>query len=131
MNKLTTDVGNVLGNLAAKGIEAHDVSDNEFAKSHARYLVGGKPKGLQYERVFRFEFPERPNALFRFLTGLKSKWNVTLFHYRNNGSDVAKILAGVDVPPEDSDDLKVFLKELNYPFIEETDNLVYSRFLKP
>lgn len=129
--KSRDEIGEVLANLAARGIEADDVSDNEFAKSHARYLVGGKPAGLAHERIFRFEFPERPNALVRFLSCMKSKWNVTLFHYRNNGSDVAKILAGIDVPPKDDADFQAFLTQLNYPSVEETNNVVYKRFLRP
>lgn len=110
-------------------IKCIDISDNELAKSHARYLVGGKAQ-VEHERIFRFEFPERPGALVKFLNGLKSEWNVTLFHYRNNGSDIAKILAGICVPPQDNEAFQEFLDKLNYRYVEETDNTVYKLFLK-
>ena len=110
-------------------IKCLDISNNELAKSHARYLVGGKVD-VKYERIFRFEFPECPGALFKFLNGLKSEWNVTLFHYRNHGSDIAKILAGICVPPSDNDLFQEFLDNLSYRHVEETENSVYKLFLK-
>lgn len=110
-------------------IKGIDISDNELAKTHARYLVGGKAD-VKNERIFRFEFPERPGALFKFLKGIKSQWNITLFHYRNHGSDIGKILAGIDVPPKDNEAFQSFLEKLAYPFVEETDNEAYKMFLK-
>lgn len=110
-------------------IKGIDISDSELAKSHARYLVGGKAR-VQNERLFRFEFPERPGALFKFLKGIKSQWNITLFHYRNHGSDIGKILAGIDVPPKDNGLFQEFLDNLAYPYIEETENTLYKLFLK-
>lgn len=106
-----------------------DISDNEFAKTHARYLVGGKSHAKD-ERVIRFEFPERPGALFKFLQGVQGKWNISLFHYRNHGADIAKVLAGIQVPPSENAQFEQFLTDLGYPYHEETDNEVYKLFLK-
>lgn len=111
------------------GFTLTDISDNEFAKTHARYLVGGK-SNAEHERVIRFEFPERPGALFKFLQGVQGKWNISLFHYRNHGADIAKVLAGIQVPPSDNEQFNKFLVELDYPYHEETDNEVYKLFLK-
>ncbi|KAJ9089433.1 threonine deaminase [Entomophthora muscae] len=105
-----------------------DLSDNELAKSHARFLVGGR-SSVPNERLFRFEFPERPNALGAFLSGLNISWNVSLFQYRNYGGDTGKVLVGIQVPPEDNSAMETFLRKLNYPWIEETDNPVYKNFL--
>ncbi|PWN46285.1 threonine dehydratase I [Ceraceosorus guamensis] len=111
-------------------MRATDISDNEMAKSHARYMVGGR-SGKQAEnvRLFQFIFPERPGALKRFLEGLHAGWNITLFHYRNHGSDTSKVLAGLQVPPEDADAFHAYLDELGYTYQEETDNIVYKRML--
>jgi threonine dehydratase len=106
-----------------------DISDNEMAKSHARYLVGGRSI-VENERLFRFEFPERPGALKKFLTGLKSNWNVSLFHYRNHGSDIGKVLVGIQVLPQDYEIFEIFKNNLGYKCVEETDNDVYKHFLK-
>lgn len=107
---------------------ATDISNNELAKSHARYLVGGR-KSVPHERLFRFEFPERPGALRKFLEGLKSGWNVSLFHYRFIGGDTGKVLTGFQVPLEDTGEFEQYLKDLDYRAIEETDNVVAKRFL--
>ncbi|KAI0239642.1 threonine deaminase [Massospora cicadina] len=106
-----------------------DLSDNELAKSHARFLIGGRCS-VQNERLFRFMFPERPNALGVFLASLNVGWNVTLFQYRNYGGDTGKVLVGIQVPPEESLALATFLRDLNYPWVEETDNPVYRTFLR-
>ncbi|KAJ3055701.1 Threonine dehydratase biosynthetic, chloroplastic [Rhizophlyctis rosea] len=120
----------VIAACSAKGFTVRDASGNELAKSHARYLVGGKGK-VKDERLFRFEFPERPGALNHFLTSLKNpKWNVSLFHYRNYGGDVSKVLVGVQVPEETGEEFDRFLNELNFPFVEETANQVYTQFLR-
>ncbi len=76
------------------------MSDNEIAKLHVRYMVGGHAHGLAHERLFRFEFPERPGALLKFLQAIGARWNISLFHYRNHGSDYGRVLAGVQVPPD-------------------------------
>ncbi|RUS22575.1 hypothetical protein BC937DRAFT_88363 [Endogone sp. FLAS-F59071] len=123
------EVPDVIAGLAAEGMEARDISDNEMAKTHARYLVGGKSE-VQNERMFRFEFPERPGALQKFLLGLQSDWNVSLFHYRNHGDDMGKVLVGIQVPPESYEAFDSFLLRLDYHWVEETDNEVYKLFLR-
>lgn len=106
-----------------------DLSDNELAKSHARFLIGGRCS-VPNERLFRFTFPERPNALGVFLASLNVGWNVSLFQYRNYGGDTGKVLVGIQVPPAENQALESFLRELNYPWVEETDNPVYQTFLR-
>ncbi|RHZ47080.1 hypothetical protein Glove_593g31 [Diversispora epigaea] len=123
------EVLQIMKNLAADGMDAQDISDNEMAKSHARYLVGGRSK-VENERLYRFAFPERPGALQRFLLGLQSNWNISLFHYRNHGADMGKVLVGIQVPPQDSKDFENFLNNLGYSFVDETENSVYKQFLK-
>ncbi|KAL6940377.1 threonine deaminase [Hanseniaspora vineae] len=119
----------VMQQLHKAGFEAVDISDNEMAKSHGRYLVGGASKVLN-ERIISFEFPERPGALTKFLEGAGISWNLTLFHYRNHGDDVGKVLAGISVPPKENMTFQKFLDDLGYKYHEETDNLVVQKFLK-
>ncbi|SCU83241.1 LAME_0C04456g1_1 [Lachancea meyersii CBS 8951] len=123
------EINQVLQQLHKLGFEAVDISDNETAKSHFRYLVGGASK-MENERVVSFEFPERPGALTKFLDGMSESWNLTLFHYRNNGSDVGKVLAGISVPPKDDHVFQNFLNDLGYKHHDETNNMVYQKFLK-
>lgn len=117
------------------GYEVVDISNNELAKTHGRYLVGGKPPVEETkprdERLFTFEFPERPGALNGFLQAMKDNWDITLFHYRNHGNDIGKILCGF-VLPEDTkeEDFQSFLVSLGYAFKDESDNLVYKKFLR-
>lgn len=115
--------------LEKLGFSAIDISQNEMAKSHGRYLVGGSAN-LPNERLLNFEFPERPGALTKFLEHLKGSWNLTLFHYRNHGSDIGKVLVGLDVPREEEEQFQQFLRDINYIYTDETDNLVYRKFLK-
>jgi threonine dehydratase len=125
------EVAEIIADLGKMGIVGADLTDNEFAKSHVRHLVGGR-SSLKYERIFRFEFPERPGALGRFLGNLKPDWNISLFHYRNHGADVGKVLVGLQPPPNgnaDDKELNEFLDELGYPFVEETNNVAYRNFL--
>lgn len=116
--------------------EVVDISDNELAKTHGRYLVGGKSPKLDCskvsnERLFQFEFPEKPNALYNFLQTLKDNWDITLFHYRNHGNDVGKVLCGFVLPDGTNEkEFQDFLNQLNYRFVEETDNIVYQKFLR-
>lgn len=124
-----TEIPEIVESFSKNGCKCIDISDNEFAKTHARYLVGGKAQA-ENERVIRFEFPERPGALFKFLQGVQGKWNISLFHYRNHGADIGKVLAGIQVPPTEDDQFLDFLTELGYPYHEETDNEVYKLFLK-
>ena len=119
----------LLEQLRAAGFPVEDFSDNEMAKLHVRHMVGGRATGVANERLFRFEFPERPGALLDFLDAIGTEWNISLFHYRNHGSDYGRILAGIDVPPEDFEELESHLAELGYPHWEESDNPAYSMFL--
>lgn len=125
----SAEVKELLSKMADEGMHGIDLSDDEFAKSHLRHMVGGKQK-VDSERLFRFEFPERPNALRKFLLGMQSDWNITLFHYRNHGADVGKVLVGVHVPQPESQAWEDFLRHLGYPYQEETDNVAYRQFLR-
>jgi threonine dehydratase len=120
---------NLLARLELEGMKAIDLSNDEVTKSHLRYLVGGR-SDVPDERVFSFEFPERGGALHKFLTTLQPGLNISLFHYRNYGGDVGKVLAGIQCPKEQSDKLADFLKKVGYPYTEETDNEVYKTFLR-
>lgn len=106
-----------------------DISDDELAKTHLRYLVGGR-SAVPDERLFMFEFPERPGALFKFLSTLRPGQNISLFQYRNVGGDVGKILAGIQCPSGEREALDGFLKEIGYPFRECTDSRVGKMFLR-
>lgn len=128
-SKDRSEVPGLLKSIEEKGMSAYDVSDNDLAKTHARYMVGGTPH-LGNERIFRFEFPERQGALDRFLNSLQSDFNVSLFHYRNNGSDIGRVLAAVQVPNGKDEELTKFLEQLCYPFVEETENIAYKMFLE-
>lgn len=116
-------------NLQAHGLPALDLTDNEVAKLHVRYLVGGHAPQVKNEQVYRFEFPEKPGALMQFLDTMSLEWNISLFHYRNHGSDSGRILAGIQVPPEEKPEFDAFLKALGYPYSEETNNPAYRLFL--
>ncbi|KAF9365306.1 hypothetical protein BGX34_010519 [Mortierella sp. NVP85] len=120
-------VPQIMENLSKEDMQAWDISDDEMAKSHARYMIGGRSEAAN-ERIFRFEFPERPGALLQFLEGLRAGWNVSLFHYRNHGSDMGKVLAGLQVPEEDHEEFANYLAQLNYQWVEETDNPLYKQF---
>jgi threonine dehydratase len=115
--------------LRERGYPLEDLSDNEMAKLHVRHMVGGSGRTLANERLFRFEFPERPGALLDFLRAIGTRWNISLFHYRNHGSDYGRVLAGIQVPRHESAELEAHLAELNYPHWEETDNPAYRLFL--
>jgi len=119
----------LLGLVAAAGYHVVDMSEDEMAKLHVRYMVGGHVRSLEHERLFRFEFPERPGALLRFLEAIGSRWNISLFHYRNHGSDHGRVLAGVQVPPAETDDFALHVRELHFPCVEETANPAYRMFL--
>ncbi len=115
--------------LTEGGYTFVDLSDNELAKLHLRYMVGGRRGAESKERLFRFDFPEYPGALLRFLETLGSKWNISLFHYRNQGAAIGNVLAGIEVPEVDNEELIEHLQQLNYQYSEETDNPAYQRFL--
>jgi threonine dehydratase len=115
--------------LRAKDYPVIDMSDNEMAKLHIRHMVGGHAQQLDDERVFRFEFPERPGALLRFLTHMGERWNISLFHYRSHGAAYARVLVGIQVAPALASEFQGFLDSLGYAYLEETDNPAYRQFL--
>ncbi len=120
----------VIRQLNRQGYETVDLTDDELAKQHVRHMVGGRSELAENERLFRFIFPERPGALMKFLSSMHPDWNISLFHYRNQGADYGRILVGIQVPRRDNAAFKRFLDSLNYPFVEETDNPVYRLFLR-
>ncbi len=123
------EISQVVSELEKNGFGAKDISDNEMAKSHGRYMVGGSTT-LPNERLLRFEFPERPGALAKFLNGVQNQWNITLFHYRNHGSDISSVLTGLAVPPEDNEKFQEFVDSLAYKYVDETDNLIYKMLMR-
>jgi threonine dehydratase len=123
------DKSELIAELEAAGYSVVDMSDNEMAKLHVRHLVGGRAQAVRGERVFRFEFPERPGALRRFLQHMQADWNISLFHYRNHGAAVGRVLVGLEVPDDQKQAFTRFLDDLAYPHVEETNNAAYLRFL--
>lgn len=106
-----------------------NLTHDELAKLHLRHMIGGHSKLATNERLYRFEFPERPGALMKFLTSMAPQWNISLFHYRNNGADFGRVLVGVQVPQSDNEAFEAFLKTLGYRFWDETQNPAYKLFL--
>ncbi|MGM4906348.1 threonine ammonia-lyase, biosynthetic [Tardiphaga sp. 866_E4_N2_1] len=124
------DKGELIGQLQALGYKVLDISADETAKLHIRYMVGGRaPPALRDEVILRFEFPERPGALLKFLDQMGADWNITLFHYRNHGADYGRVLVGIEVPEADRPTLTQRLTSLGYPYEDETQNPVYRMFL--
>ncbi|HJV71286.1 threonine ammonia-lyase, biosynthetic, partial [Ideonella sp.] len=117
-------------NFIRHGFATVNLTDDELAKEHVRHMVGGRSELAQDERLYRFEFPERPGALMRFLAAMHPSWNISLFHYRNQGADYGRILVGIQVPKADKKAFKDFLDTLAYPCVDETDNPVYRLFLR-
>jgi len=120
----------MIDHLQTAGYRVTDMTSNELAKLHIRYMVGGRPTGLADELLLRFEFPERPGALSRFLEAVGSRWNISLFHYRNHGADYGQILLGIQVPKNEQSAFKQFLATLGYPHWDESKNPAYRLFLK-
>jgi threonine dehydratase len=120
----------LLGSLERHGIRTLDLTDNEVAKLHVRHLVGGRAPHAANEVLYRFEFPERPGALMRFLDSMAATWNISLFHYRNHGADSGRVLAGIQVPPGEARAFHEFLRRLGYEYAEETANPAYELFLR-
>ena len=116
--------------LRERGYPTVDLSDDDAATLHVRHMVGGHPPEVIDEVLFRFEFPERPGALMTFLETLGGRWNISLFHYRNHGADVGRVLAGFEVPPHERDEFRAFLDRLGYPATDEAGNLAYEAFLR-
>jgi threonine dehydratase len=119
----------IAGDFEAAGLRTLNLTDDEMAKLHIRHLVGGSSVLARNERLFRFEFPERPGALSRFLNRMNPGWNISLFHYRNHGSDSGRVLVGLQVPAEDHIAFEEFLSTLGYPHVEESANPAYHLFL--
>ena len=124
------DLGELLLALSNKGYEAEDMTNNEMAKLHVRHMVGGHaPVAADNERVYRFEFPERPGALLKFLSGLGKRWNISMFHYRNHGAAYGRILVGLQVASGEIGELEKTLQQINYRYWDETDNRAYQLYL--
>lgn len=129
LNRGIEEKNQIIETLRARDYEVLDLSDNEMAKLHVRYMVGGHAPGIKHEILYRFQFPERPGALLKFLTGMAQGWNISLFHYRNHGADYGRVLAGIQVPPEERSCFQDYIDELGYDYWPETDNPVYRLFL--
>ena len=125
-----TEKRQIIDMLSEHGYPVLDMSDNELAKSHIRHMVGGKASGLDDELLFRFQFPERPGALLKFLNSLSADWNVSLFHYRNHGADYGRVLTGIQIPQKERAQLKARLDALGYPYWNESNNPAYKAFLE-
>jgi threonine dehydratase len=131
------ETAKIVRNLERHGLRTLDLSDNEMAKTHLRHMVGGRAPWsgdrraarAANELLYRFEFPERPGALMRFLNNMRGDWNISLFHYRNQGADYGRVLVGIQVPPHEMREFGQFLAKLGYPFVEETRNPAYRLFL--
>jgi threonine dehydratase len=119
----------LLATLERHKIPTLDLSDNETAKLHVRHLVGGRADGARDELLYRFEFPERPGALMRFLDSMSAGWNISLFHYRNHGADHGRVLCGIQVPPGEKKEFQRFLDRLGYEHSDESGNPAYALFL--
>ncbi len=115
--------------LTQQGFESIDLTDDELAKTHVRYMVGGRSPDVTGERLFRFWFPERPGALARFLASMGADWNISLFHYRTQGGDFGRVLVGLEIPKGQEPQLQAFLENLGYRYVEETRNQAYQLFL--
>jgi len=124
------EAARIVRSLRRAGFQTSDLSNNEVAKAHVRHMVGGHSPLARHELLYRFEFPERPGALMKFLTAMNPTWNISLFHYRNHGADYGSILVGIQVPPREMGDFRRFLARLGYPASDETRNPAYRLFLK-
>ena len=121
---------NVIAKLEEGGYEVLDISNNEMAKLHLRHMVGGHVRGLEDERLYRFQFPERPGALLQFLEKMRQDWNISLFHYRNHGAAYGRVLIGIQVSAAQLSAFQTSLDELGYRYQEESDNPAYLLFLR-
>ena len=124
-----TDSAVIAKSFTKSGFNTIDLTQDELAKSHLRHMVGGRSQLAKNELLYRFEFPEKPGALMKFLTSMAPNWNISLFHYRNHGADYGRILIGMQVPASDKKELKKFLAGLGYPHWDESDNPAYKLFL--
>jgi threonine dehydratase len=120
----------IAANFEKQGFAALDLTHDDLAQEHIRHMVGGRSPLAQDERLLRFTFPERPGALLKFLNLMRPNWNISLFHYRNQGADYGRILVALQVPPGDAEAFDEFIAKLGYPHVEETQNPLYRLFLK-
>ncbi|MDJ0635485.1 MAG: threonine ammonia-lyase, biosynthetic [Xenococcaceae cyanobacterium MO_188.B29] len=127
--KNRTDAANIVTTFENHGFKTIDLTDDELAKMHLRHMVGGRSHLAENELLYRFEFPERPGALIQFLNCMSPNWNISLFHYRNNGADYGRIAIGVQVPPQEISDWLEFVNTLGYPYWDESQNPAYQLFL--
>jgi threonine dehydratase len=116
--------------LRTEGFAVLDLTDDDLAKQHLRHMVGGRSERAEHELLYRFEFPERPGALLRFLSAMSPNWNISLFHYRAEGADFGRILVGIQVPGTDRRAFRQFLERLGYPHSDETESPAYRLFLR-
>ena len=120
----------IAADLARRGYACVDLSDDDVAKTHVRHMVGGRTSEVRDEVLYDFEFPERPGALLQFLTALGTRWNVSLFHYRNHGAAFGRVLCGLEVPAAERDELRARLAGLGFEHVEATDNPAGRFFLR-
>jgi threonine dehydratase len=111
------------------GFKTIDLTDDELTKLHLRHMVGGRSHLAENELLYRFEFPERPGALMKFVTSMSPNWNISMFHYRNHGADYGRIVMGTQVPPQEMSEWQTFLDQLDYQYWDESQNLAYKLFL--
>lgn len=123
-----TERQTIIQHLSGKGFQVTDMTDNELAKEHIRYMVGGHAPRAVDEIIYSFEFPERPGALLQFLKLMGGRWNISLFHYRNHGAAFGRVLMGTEVPKRERKEFKQFLSELGFVSVEETNNPAYRLF---
>ncbi|MEL6440823.1 MAG: threonine ammonia-lyase, biosynthetic [Cyanobacteria bacterium J06621_8] len=123
------DASAIVANFEAQGFNTLDLTDDELAKMHLRHMVGGRSPLAKNELLYRFEFPERPGALVKFLRSMSPGWNISLFHYRNHGADYGRIAVGIQVPPDDMLEWQHFLNSLGYRYWDESSNPAYKLFL--
>ncbi|MFO0172307.1 MAG: threonine ammonia-lyase, biosynthetic [Aphanizomenon sp.] len=123
------DAAQMGANFESHGLKTRDLTDDELTKLHLRHMVGGHSPLAENELLYRFEFPERPGALMQFVTSISPDWNISLFHYRNNGADYGRIVVGMQVPPHEMSEWQSFLDTLGYHYWHESDNPAYKLFL--
>ncbi|OYP34355.1 threonine ammonia-lyase, biosynthetic [Rhodopirellula sp. MGV] len=128
--KNRSEVTAICDSLTEQRFSAISLVEDDLAKEHLRYMVGGRSSVCGSERLYRFEFPERPGALMRFLSSMHPNWNISLFHYRNHGADYGRILIGIQIPDEDLSGFQEFVETLGYRYTDETANPVYHMFLR-
>ncbi|MGL5806275.1 MAG: threonine ammonia-lyase, biosynthetic, partial [Xenococcaceae cyanobacterium] len=124
------DAAQIAATFEKNGFKTLDLTDDEFTKLHLRHMVGGRSHLASNEVLYRFEFPERPGALIKFLNCMNPNWNISLFHYRNHGADYGRIVLGIQVPPEEMTQWQEFLDNLDYSYWDERQNPAYKLFLE-